>query len=111
MNSEQPADGSQGGVFGDRLDSNELLWGPSRRTFDSANTIAGLQSVEANRLNATNAAQLVAAGVGFVADANDVSGNNIPTGGGAYVGSATTVPGATTTAAARVGTTVLFRCS
>ena len=96
-------DGSQGGVFGDRFD-NELLSGTLKT--DSANAIAGLQSVEANGLNATNAAQLVAAGVGFVADANDVSGNNLPTGGGAYVGSATTVPGATTTAAATVGTTV-----
>ena len=96
-------DGSQGGVFGDRFD-NELLSGTLKT--DSANAIAGLQSVEANGLSATNAAQLVAAGVGFVADANDVSGNNLPTGGGAYVGSATTVPGATTTAAATVGTTV-----
>ena len=96
-------DGSQGGVFGDRFD-NELLSGTLKT--DSANAIAGLQSVEANGLNATNAAQLVAAGVGFVADANDVSGNNLPTGGGSYVGSSTTVPGATTTAAATVGTTV-----
>jgi trimeric autotransporter adhesin len=96
-------DGSQGGVFGDRFD-NELLSGTLKT--DSANAVAGLQSVEANGLNATNAAQLVAAGVGFVADANDVSGNNLPTGGGSFVGSSTTVPGATTTAAATVGTTV-----
>jgi len=95
--------GSQGGVFGDRFD-NELLSGTLKT--DSANAVAGLQSVEANGLNATNAAQLVAAGVGFVADANDVAGNNLPTGGGAYVGSATTVPGATTTGAATVGSTV-----
>jgi len=95
--------GSQGGVFGDRFD-NELLSGTLKT--DTANAVAGLQSVEANGLNATNAAQLVAAGVGFVADANDVAGNNLPTGGGAYVGSATTVPGATTTGAATVGTTV-----
>jgi trimeric autotransporter adhesin len=95
--------GAQGGVFGDRFD-NELLSGTLKT--DTANAVAGLQSIEANGLNATNAAQIVAAGVGFVADANDVSGNNLPTGGGAYVGSATTVPGATTTAAATVGTTV-----
>jgi trimeric autotransporter adhesin len=94
--------GAQGGVFGDRFD-NELLSGTLKT--DTANAVAGLQSIEANGLNATNAAQIVAAGVGFVADANDVSGNNLPTGGGAYVGSATTVPGATTTAAATVGTT------
>ena len=72
--------GSQGGVFGDRFD-NELLSGTLKT--NSANAVAGLQSVEANGLNATNAAQLVAAGVGFVADANDVAGNNLPTGGGA----------------------------
>ena len=95
--------GAQGGVFGDRFD-NELLSGTLKT--DTANAVAGLQSIEANGLNATNAAQIVAAGVGFVADANDVAGNNLPTGGGSYVGSATTVPGATTTAAATVGTTV-----
>jgi len=95
--------GAQGGVFGDRFD-NELLSGTLKT--DTANAVAGLQSIEANGLNATNAAQIVAAGVGFVADANDVGGNNLPTGGGSYVGSATTVPGATTTAAATVGTTV-----
>jgi hypothetical protein len=95
--------GSQGGVFGDRFD-NELLSGTLKT--DTANAVSALQSVEANGLNATNAAQLVAAGVGFVADANDVSGNNLPTGGGSFVGSATTVAGATTTGAATVGTTV-----
>ncbi len=95
--------GAQGGVFGDRFD-NELLSGTLKT--DTANAVAGLQSIEANGFNATNAAQIVAAGVGFVADANDVGGNNLPTGGGSYVGSATTVPGATTTAAATVGTTV-----
>jgi trimeric autotransporter adhesin len=96
-------DGSQGGAFSDRFD-NELLSGTLKT--DTASAVAGLQSVEANGVNATNAAQLVAAGVGFVADANDVSGNNLPTGGGSFVGNATTVPAATTTAAATVGTTV-----
>lgn len=96
-------DASQGGVFGDRFD-NELLSGTLKT--DTANAVAGLQSIEANGLNTTNAAQIVAAGVGFAADAADVSGNNLPTGGGSYVGTATTVPGATTTAAATVGTTV-----
>jgi hypothetical protein len=96
-------DGAQGGVFGDRFD-NELLSGTLKA--DTANAVAGLQSIEANGLNATNAAQIVAAGVGFVADANDVSGNNLPTGGGSYVGNATTVAGATTTGAATPGTTV-----
>jgi hypothetical protein len=96
-------DGAQGGVFGDRFD-NELLSGTLKT--DSANAVAALQSVEANGVTASNAAQLVAAGVGFVADANDVSGNNLPIGGGAYVGSSTTVAGATTTGAATAGTTV-----
>jgi trimeric autotransporter adhesin len=95
--------GAEGGVFGDRFD-NELLSGTLKT--DSATAVAALQSVEANGLNATNAAQLVAAGVGFVADADDVSGNNLPTGGGSYVGNATTAAGATTTGAATVGTTV-----
>ena len=95
--------GSQGGVFGDRFD-NELISGTLKT--DSANAVAGLQSIESTGLNSTNAAQLVAAGVGFVADADDVSGNNLPTGGGSYVGNSTTVPGATTTAAATVGTAV-----
>lgn len=95
--------GSQGGVFGDRFD-NELLSGTLKT--DTANAVSALQSVEANGLNAANAAQLVAAGVGFVADANDVSGNNLPTGGGSFVGTATTAAGATTTGAATAGTTV-----
>lgn len=95
--------GAEGGVFGDRFD-NELLGGTLKT--DSAAAVAGLQSIEANGLNDTNAAQLVAAGVGFVADANDVSGNNLPTGGGSFVGTSTTVQGATTTGAATAGTTV-----
>jgi trimeric autotransporter adhesin len=95
--------GAEGGVFGDRFD-NELLSGTLKT--DSAAAVAGLQSIEANGLNDSNAAQLVAAGVGFVADANDVSGNNLPTGGGSFVGTSTTVQGATTTGAATPGTTV-----
>jgi len=93
--------GAEGGVFGDRFD-NELLSGTLKT--DSANAVAALQSIEANGVNTTNTAQLVAAGVGFVADANDVAGNNLPTGGGSYVGTSTTVAGATTTGAATVGT-------
>jgi hypothetical protein len=95
--------GSQGGVFGDRFD-NELLSGTLKT--DSANAVAALQDVAAHGLTATNAAQLLAAGVGFVADANDVAGNNLPTGGGSFVGTATTAAGATTTGAATAGTTV-----
>ena len=44
---------------------------------------------------AADQAQILAAGTGFVADANDVGGNNIPNGGGAFVGTATTVATAT----------------
>ena len=42
--------------------------------------------------------------MGFVADANDVSGNNIPLGGGSYVGTSTTVAGATSVAGVAQGT-------
>ena len=96
-------DGAQGGVFSDRFD-NELLSGTLKT--DTANAVAGLQDIAANGLNTTNGAQIVAAGVGFVADAADVSGNNLPTGGGSFVGTSTTVAGATTTGAATVGTAV-----
>ncbi len=44
---------------------------------------------------AADNAMITAAGQGFVADAMDVSGNNIAIGGGTYVGTATTVATAT----------------
>ncbi len=47
---------------------------------------------------------ITAAGTGFVADANDVSGNNIPIGGGTYVGTATTVATATSVNGVAQGT-------
>jgi len=50
-------------------------------------------------------AKLVAAGFGYIADANDVSGNNNPNGGGTYVGTSTTVAEATTTHIADANTT------
>src|SRR5450432_768876 len=53
---------------------------------------------------AAEQAQIQAAGTGFVADANDVSGNNIPLGGGSYVGDATTVAGATSVPGVAQGT-------
>jgi hypothetical protein len=53
---------------------------------------------------AADQAQIQAAGTGFVADANDVSGNNIPLGGGSYVGDATTVAGATSVPGVAQGT-------
>src|SRR5271163_511705 len=97
-------DGAEGGIFGARFD-NELLSGTLK-----ADTSAALQALNdiANNggtVSAADAAQLVAAGTGYVADANDVSGNNTPFGGGAYVGTSTTVAGATTTHIADANTT------
>src|SRR6201999_2893791 len=45
-----------------------------------------------------------AAGAGFVADAADACGDNIPLGGGTYVDTATTVAGATSVAGIAQGT-------
>jgi len=89
-------DGAQGGIFGARFD-NELLGGTLKADTNSA--LQALHDILNNggTVSATDAAQLVAAGDGFVGDAQDVSGNNIPNGGGSYVGTATTVVGATTT--------------
>jgi hypothetical protein len=53
---------------------------------------------------AADQAEITAAGAGFAADAMDVSGNNIPVGGGAYVGTATTVAGATSVGGVAQGT-------
>jgi trimeric autotransporter adhesin len=89
-------DAAQGGIFGARFD-NELLGGTL--TADTSAALAALQDIQANggTVSAADAAKLVAAGLGYVADANDVSGNNNPNGGGTYVGTATTVAEATTT--------------
>jgi hypothetical protein len=89
-------DGAQGGIFGARFD-NELLGGTLKADTNSA--LQALHDILNNggTVSATDAAQLIAAGDGYVGDAQDVSGNNIPNGGGAYVGTATTVTGATTT--------------
>src|ERR1700761_7475613 len=88
-------DHSQGGIFGARFD-NELLGGTLNA--DTNNAVHGLQGIMNGATGAALAAdqaQITAAGQGFVADANDVSGNNVPLGGGNYVGTATTVAGAT----------------
>ena len=73
-------DNAQGGVFASRFD-NELLSGTL--VADSNAAIQGLKS--------GNAALVAAAGSGFIADANDVSGNNVPVTGGKYNGNATTI--------------------
>ena len=97
-------DGAQGGVFGARFD-NELLAGTLKA--DTTTALGALQDILNNggTVSATDAAQLVAAGFGYVADAADVSGNNAPNGGGTYVGTSTTVAGATTTQIADASTT------
>jgi hypothetical protein len=86
---------SQGGIFGARFD-NELLSGTLLA--DSNAAIQGLKGILAGDTGAALAqdqAQIAAASTGFQADAADVSGNNVPIGGGSYVGTATTVATAT----------------
>jgi trimeric autotransporter adhesin len=95
---------SQGGVFGARFD-NELQGGTLLA--DSKAAVQGLQGIangDTGAALAADQAQIQAAGQGFVADANDVSGNNIPLGGGTYVGTATTVAGATSVPGIAQGT-------
>jgi len=97
-------DHSQGGVFGARFD-NELLGGTLNA--DTNNAIHGLQGILAGDTGdalAADQAQIQAAGAGFVADAGDVSGNNIPLGGGEYVGDSRTVEGATSVPGVAQGT-------
>jgi len=97
-------DHSQGGIFGARFD-NELLGGTLNA--DTANAVHGLQGImngDTGAALAADQAQITAAGQGFVADANDVSGNNIPLGGGTYVGTSTTVAGATSVPGVAQGT-------
>jgi trimeric autotransporter adhesin len=96
-------DGAQGGIFGARFD-NELLSGTLK-----ADTNAALQALQdilhnGGTVSTVDAAQLIAAGDGYVGDATDVSGNNTPNGGGTYVGTSTTVAGATTTQIADANT-------
>jgi trimeric autotransporter adhesin len=88
-------DESQGGIFDARF-GNELRSGTLLA--DTNNAIQGLKGIlngDTGAALAADQAQIQAAGMGFVADANDVSGNNIPIGGGTFVGTSTTVAGAT----------------
>jgi hypothetical protein len=98
-------DAAQGAVFQGRFD-NELLNGTLEA--DSSTAIKALQGIlngdTGSALAADNAA-LSAAGSGFVADAMDVSGNNIAVGGATYVGTATTVSTATSVHGLAQGTT------
>jgi hypothetical protein len=97
-------DALQGGLFGARFD-NELLSGTLLA--DSSNAVAGLIAIKngATGVALTVAqAQITAAGMGFHADAADVSGNNVPVGGGSYIGTATTVATATSVHGLAMGT-------
>ena len=98
-------DAAQGAVFQGRFD-NELNNGTLEA--DSSTAIKALMGIlngdTGNALAADNAA-LAAAGNGFVADAMDVSGNNIAIGGATYVGTATTVSTATSVLGLAQGTT------
>ncbi|MGA7329431.1 MAG: hypothetical protein WBX25_34355 [Rhodomicrobium sp.] len=89
---------SQGGIFGARF-NNELNGGTLLA--DTSNAVHGLQGIangDTGAALAADQAQILAAGQGFTADAQDVSGNNVPVGGGTFVGTATTVSGATSPA-------------
>src|SRR3984957_13385421 len=91
----QAFDAAQGAIFEARFD-NELLSGTLEA--DSANALKGLTGILNHDTGAAlkaDLAMLNAAGAGFVADAKDVSGNNIAIGGATYVGTATTVSTAT----------------
>ncbi len=97
-------DKSQGGIFGARFD-NELLGGTLLA--DRNNAVQGLKGIangDTGAALAADQAQILAAGQGFAADAQDVSGNNTPVGGGTYVGTATTVASATSVAGVAQGT-------
>jgi hypothetical protein len=88
---------SQGGIFGARF-FNELGSGDGTLSADTQNAVKGLQGImngDTGAALAADQAQIKAAGMGFVADANDVSGNNLPFGGGSFVGTSTTIAGAT----------------
>jgi trimeric autotransporter adhesin len=95
---------SQGGVFSARF-NNELTGGTLLA--DTQNAVQGLKGIangDTGAKLAADQAQIQAAGQGFIADAQDVSGNNTPIGGGTYVGTATTVSGATSPAGVAQGT-------
>jgi trimeric autotransporter adhesin len=88
-------DATQGAIFEARFD-NELLSGTLEA--DTNNAVKGLQGIlngDQGAALAADKAMISAAGVGFHADAADVSGNNIAVGGATYVGTAVTVSTAT----------------
>jgi len=97
-------DAAQGAVFQGRFD-NELNNGTLEA--DSAAAIKGLTGIlnhDTGAALAADQAMITAAGMGFQADAKDVSGNNVPVNGGTYVGTATTVSTATSVKGTAMGT-------
>jgi hypothetical protein len=97
-------DQAQGGTFSARFD-NELLGGTLMADTNAAvHGLTGIMNGDTGAALAADQAEIQAAGMGFAADAMDVSGNNLPVGGGSYVGDATTVAGATSTAGVAQGT-------
>ena len=97
-------DAAQGAVFQGRFD-NELLHGTLQA--DTMAAVKGLQGIlngDTGAALAADKAMVAAAGQGFVADAMDVSGNNIPVNGGNYVGTATTISTATSIKGTAMGT-------
>ena len=88
-------DQAQGAIFEARFD-NELLHGTLEA--DTNNAVKGLTGIlngDTGAALAADHAMITAAGMGFSADAQDVSGNNMAIGGASYVGTATTVATAT----------------
>jgi hypothetical protein len=97
-------DQAQGGTFSARFD-NELLGGTLMADTNAAvHGLTGIMNGDTGAALAADQAEIQAAGMGFAADATDVSGNNLPVGGGSYVGDATTVAGATSTPGVAQGT-------
>jgi trimeric autotransporter adhesin len=97
-------DQAQGGTFSARFD-NELLGGTLMADTNAAvHGLTGIMNGDTGAALAADQAEIQAAGMGFAADAMDVSGNNLPVGGGSYVGDATTVAGATSTPGVAQGT-------
>ena len=94
----------QNGVFSARF-NNELVNGTVNA--DTAAALHGLQGIANGDMGAALAAdqaQITAAGMGFAANAADVSGNNTPLGGMNYVATATTVATATNPNGLAMGT-------
>ena len=88
-------DAAQGAIFQARFD-NELNHGTLEADTNAAvKGLMGILNHDTGAALAADNAMITAAGQGFSADAQDVSGNNIGIGGATYVGTATTVSTAT----------------